>query len=60
MMFISILRNYLNAVIEITFPIYLIAFWIKGARFDVLKVWFQRAEIILRILARKQRGGGKR
>lgn len=60
MVFISLLRNYLNAIIEITFPDYLIAFWIKGGRFDFLKVQFQRAETILRILSRKQRGDGKR
>lgn len=61
MVFISVFRNYLNSIKNITFPNYLTGFWIKGGRFDFLKVPFLRAEsIILRILARKQRGGGKR
>lgn len=60
MVFISLYRNDLNSVKRITFPHYLIGFWIKGGRFDFLKVPFLRVESILRILARKQRGGGKR
>lgn len=59
MVFISVFRNELNSLKKITFPNYLIGFWVKEGRSDFLKVAFLRAESIVRILARKQRGGGK-